>query len=37
VASVKRKNHRWRIHPVGNGGGCDMPKPVARDLRLDCF
>ena len=37
VASVKRKNHRWRIHQVGNGGGCDMPNPVARDLRLECF
>src|SRR4051794_12875495 len=32
VASLERKNHRWRIHQVGNGGGCDVPSAVARDL-----
>lgn len=37
VASLGRKKHRWRIHQVGNGGGCEMPSAVVRDLGLDCF
>jgi hypothetical protein len=37
AASVRRKNHRWHVVQVGNGGGCDLPKPVMRDLRLECF
>ena len=35
-ASAKRKNHRWRVVQIGNGGGCDAPKPVRRDLGLGC-
>jgi hypothetical protein len=37
VASVRRRNGRWRAHQVGNGGGCGVPNGVKRDLRLACY
>lgn len=37
AASLHRKNHRWRIHQIGNGGGCGVPDKVAADLKLACF
>jgi hypothetical protein len=37
VASLKRRNGRWRIHQLGNGGGCGVPASVARDLQLACY
>ena len=36
AASAKRKNHRWHVVQIGNGGGCDVPKPVRQDLGLGC-
>jgi uncharacterized membrane protein len=36
IVSLVRKHHRWRVHQVGNGGGCDVPSPVVRDLHLFC-
>lgn len=37
VASLERSNHRWKIHQIGNGGGCDVPEKVVKDLHLACF
>jgi hypothetical protein len=37
AGSLFRRNHRWRIHQLGNGGGCDVPREVAEDLRLACY
>lgn len=37
VASLKKKKGRWRIHQIGNGGGCDVPKKVVKDLNLACY
>jgi hypothetical protein len=37
VASLKRRNGRWRVHQIGNGGGCGVPRAVARDLKLACY
>ena len=36
-ASLQRRNHRWRVHQIGNGGGCGLPAPVADDLQLACY
>ena len=36
AASALRKNHRWRVQQVGNGGGCDAPSAVREDLNLGC-
>jgi hypothetical protein len=37
VASVRHKRGRWRVHQIGNGGGCGVPQAVRRDLRLRCL
>lgn len=37
VASLKRRNGRWRVHQLGNGGGCGVPRAVVRDLKLACY
>jgi hypothetical protein len=37
VARVRRKRGRWRVHQIGNGGGCGVPQAVRRDLRLRCL
>jgi len=37
VASVHKRRGRWSVHQVGNGGGCDVPARVQRDLRLACY
>lgn len=37
VASLVRKKHRWRVHQIGNGGGCEVPSAVTRDLDLACY
>lgn len=29
VASLKRRNGHWRVHQLGNGGGCGVPRGVA--------
>ena|SRR5688572_2238851 len=36
VASLERRNHRWRVHQIGNGGGCQVPPAVDEDLHLFC-
>jgi hypothetical protein len=36
-ASLKRKNHRWRVKQIGNGGGCSASEAVRRDLHLGCY
>lgn len=36
AASLHRIRHRWRVHQIGNGAGCRMPRDVRRDLRLAC-
>lgn len=37
VASVRRRDGRWRRYQVGNGGGCNVPAGVRRDLKLACY
>lgn len=37
VASFRRVNGRWRLHQVGNGGGCSVPRSVVKDLALACY
>jgi hypothetical protein len=37
LASFHRRQRIWRLHQVGNGGGCGVPRSVRRDLRLACF
>lgn len=37
VVSMHRRRGRWRLHQEGNGGGCNMPAAVRRDLRLACY
>jgi hypothetical protein len=37
VASLKRRNGRWQVHQLGNGGGCSVPRAVVRDLKLACY
>jgi hypothetical protein len=37
VASLHRKNHKWRVHQIGNGGGCGVPRKVRKDLKLACY
>lgn len=37
TSSAKRCRGRWRAHQIGNGGGCDVPAVVVRDLRLACY
>jgi len=37
VASLHRKHHKWRVHQIGNGGGCGVPSKVRADLKLACY
>ena len=37
LASLKRRNGRWRVYQLGNGGGCGVPRAVVRDLKLACY
>ncbi len=34
---LRRRNGRWRVTQLGNGGGCDMSPQVRADLRLQCY
>ena len=36
-ASVHRVDGKWRLHQLGNGGGCGVPASVRRDLSLKCY
>lgn len=35
--SLHRGEAGWRIHQVGNGGGCGVPRKPRRDLHLICL
>jgi hypothetical protein len=35
--SLHRDEAGWRIHQVGNGGGCRVPRKPRRDLHLICL
>ena len=37
VTSLRRRHGHWRVHQQGNGGGCDVPRGVRRDLGLACY
>lgn len=37
IASLYHGKARWRVHQAGNGGGCDVPKAVRKDLHLVCY
>jgi hypothetical protein len=37
VISMHRVREKWRRHQYGNGGGCNMPARVRKDLRLHCW
>lgn len=37
AGSLEHKHHRWTVHQVGNGGGCNVPSRVAKDLHLECY
>lgn len=37
VASLHRTDQGWKLHQSGNGGGCKVPLPVVRELKLACY
>lgn len=37
VGSLRRVDGKWRLHQIGNGGGCGVPASVRRDLSLECY
>lgn len=37
VGSLRRIDGTWRVHQIGNGGGCGVPASVRRDLDLECY
>jgi hypothetical protein len=36
-ALMRKRNGRWRLLDLSNGGGCRAPVEVARDLDLPCY